>query len=93
MFCINSRFLKVLLDAAKSCPDKYEDDKALILKAIASSLNVIGINSWQSRIRPQDIEVSCEVFFVFLSLLLLKNQPTLDMLVKRISLAFLPQGQ
>lgn len=56
-----------MLGEAKLIPDKYEDDKALVLKAVFSSLNFIGTFAWQSRIRPQDIDV-CYVYFSFLLL-------------------------
>lgn len=54
---LDFRYLKLLLNEANLIPDKYEDDKALILKAVFSSLNLIGAFEWQSRIRPQDVDV------------------------------------
>uniref|UniRef100_A0A915PYZ3 non-specific serine/threonine protein kinase n=1 Tax=Setaria digitata TaxID=48799 RepID=A0A915PYZ3_9BILA len=56
MFSQYNESLKVMLTEAKLIPDKYEDDKALILKAVFSSLNLIGTFAWQCRIRLQDIE-------------------------------------
>ncbi|EJD76312.1 hypothetical protein LOAG_16705 [Loa loa] len=56
MFSQYNEYLKIMLSEAKLIPDKYEDDKALVLKAVFSSLNMIGTFAWQSRIRPQDID-------------------------------------
>lgn len=56
MFSQYNEYLKVMLGEAKLIPDKYEDDKALVLKAIFSSLNLIGTFAWQSRIKPQDVD-------------------------------------
>ncbi|MCP9257965.1 BMA-SMG-1, isoform e [Dirofilaria immitis] len=56
MFSQYNEYLKVMLAEAKLIPDKYEDDKALVLKAIFSSLNLIGTFAWQSRIKLQDVE-------------------------------------
>ncbi|KAL3998360.1 Phosphatidylinositol 3- and 4-kinase family protein [Acanthocheilonema viteae] len=56
MFSQYNEYLKLMLNEAKLIPDKYEDDRALVLKAIFSSLNLIGTFAWQSRIRPQDID-------------------------------------
>ncbi|CAG9531984.1 unnamed protein product [Cercopithifilaria johnstoni] len=56
MFSQYNEYLKLMLNEAKLIPDKYEDDKALILKAVFSSLNLIGTFAWQSRIRPQDVD-------------------------------------
>ncbi|VDN02445.1 unnamed protein product [Thelazia callipaeda] len=51
-----SEFLRITLAEAKLIPDKFEDDKALILKSIFLSLTLIGSYSWQSHIKVQDIE-------------------------------------
>uniref|UniRef100_A0A0R3RSZ9 non-specific serine/threonine protein kinase n=1 Tax=Elaeophora elaphi TaxID=1147741 RepID=A0A0R3RSZ9_9BILA len=56
MFSQYNEYLKLMLNEAKLIPDKYEDDKSLILKAVFSSLNLIGTFAWQSRIRPQDVD-------------------------------------
>ncbi|VDP14286.1 unnamed protein product [Onchocerca flexuosa] len=57
MFSQYNEYLKVMLAEAKLIPDKYEDDKALVLKAVFLSLDLIGNFSWQSRIKLQDVEV------------------------------------
>lgn len=52
------RFVKFIMDAVKRSSEKYPEEKTMILRALAASLNFIGVCAVQSRIAPPHIEVS-----------------------------------
>lgn len=51
------RFVKFITDAVKRSSDKYSEEKTMILRALAASLNFIGVLAVQSRVAPPPIEV------------------------------------
>ncbi|VDM49609.1 unnamed protein product [Toxocara canis] len=50
------QFVKFIVDAAKRSSDKYPEERTMILRSLANSLNFIGVCCVQSRIAPPHIE-------------------------------------
>ncbi|KHN84380.1 Serine/threonine-protein kinase SMG1 [Toxocara canis] len=51
------QFVKFIVDAAKRSSDKYPEERTMILRSLANSLNFIGVCCVQSRIAPPHIEI------------------------------------